>query len=121
VKEDKKKERGEVSRRDFLVGAGAVVVGGAIGAGIAYPLASGGDGEVTTVTKVSTVPTTVTTTAAGAGVTVTDTKTVGAGETVTTTVPGGTKTITAPGSGVEPWQEPEVTHCAQINFHISGM
>jgi len=37
VKEDKdKKERGEVSRRDFLVGAGAVVVGGAIGAGIAY-------------------------------------------------------------------------------------
>ncbi len=34
MKEDKEKEKGEVSRRDFLVGAGAVVVGGAIGAGI---------------------------------------------------------------------------------------
>jgi hypothetical protein len=34
-------EKGEVSRRDFLVGAGAVVVGGAIGAGITYPLLAG--------------------------------------------------------------------------------
>jgi len=89
VKEDKdKKERGEVSRRDFLVGAGAVVVGGAIGAGITYPLVKGDGGEVTTVTQVKTVPTTVTTTA-GAGATVTET--VGAGETVTI---GSTKTVT---------------------------
>ena len=37
-----KKERGEISRRDLLIGAGAVVIGGAIGAGITYPIASSG-------------------------------------------------------------------------------
>jgi len=110
VKEDKdKKEKGEVSRRDFLVGAGAVVVGGAIGAGITYPLVKG-DGEVVTTTKISTVPTTVTTTAGATTVTATTTETVGAGQTVTTTVPGGTKTITTTeGEGVEPAFEPEET------------
>jgi len=30
--------KGEVSRRDFLAGTGAIVIGGAIGAGITYPL-----------------------------------------------------------------------------------
>jgi len=33
-------EKGQVSRRDFLMGAGAFVIGGAIGAGITYPLAA---------------------------------------------------------------------------------
>jgi len=116
VKEDKdKKERGEVSRRDFLVGAGAVVVGGAIGAGITYPLVSG-DGEVVTTTSVKTVPTTVTTTKTvgdGAAVTVTDTvtttKTVGDGATVTSTV------TTTVGEGVQPWQEPEETSVSRTN------
>lgn len=102
MKEDKKKERGEVSRRDFLVGAGAVVVGGAIGAGITYPLVAGkGDGEVVTTTKTVSVPTTVTTTVMdGATATVTDTvtTTVGDGATVTKTV---TSTTTV-GDGVEP-------------------
>jgi len=115
LKEDKdKKERGEVSRRDFLIGAGAVVVGGAVGAGIAYPLASGGDGEVTTVTSVKTVPTTVTTTATGgAGATVTET--VGAGATVT--APGSTVTITQPGGdgAVEPAFELETTFLKRSN------
>jgi trimethylamine-N-oxide reductase (cytochrome c) len=110
VKEDKKKERGEVSRRDFLVGAGAVVVGGAIGAGITYPLVAGnGDGEVVTTTKTVSVPTTVTTTVGdGATATVTDTVTTtvgGDGATVTKTV-----TTTAPGDGVAwPYLEPEET------------
>jgi hypothetical protein len=113
VKEEKdKKERGEVSRRDFLVGAGAVVVGGAIGAGITYPLVSGKGGEVTTVTSVKTVPTTVTTTAGAATVT----KTVGDGATATVTT---TKTVGD--GGVEPWQEPEETHYVEINFHMGGM
>jgi trimethylamine-N-oxide reductase (cytochrome c) len=99
-----KKERGEVSRRDFLVGAGAVVVGGAIGAGIAYPLASGGDGATVTTTKLSTITTTVD---GGATATKTVTETVngngGASTvTVTTTVPG-------PGDGTPIWQEPETT------------
>ncbi len=107
--EDKKKEKGEVSRRDFLVGAGAVVVGGAIGAGITYPLVSGGDGEVSTVTKTVSVPTTVTKTVGdGATATVTDTVTTtvgGDGATVTKTV-----TTTAPGDGVAwPYLEPEET------------
>jgi len=109
LKKDKDKlEKGEVSRRDFLVGAGAVVVGGAIGAAITYPLVKGDGGEVVTTTKVSTVsvPTTVTTTAGGAGQTVTTT--VGGGATVT--VPGGTKTVTTTvGDGVGPVDEPEVS------------
>lgn len=45
-KEEKNRESGQVSRREFLVGAGFLAGGAAIGAGIAYPLASGGeDGE----------------------------------------------------------------------------
>ena len=87
---DKGKEKGEVTRRDFLTGAGAVVIGGAIGAGIAIPLVGGGDGEVTTktievtktvdVTKTVQVPTTVTSTLPGT--------------TGTTTEPDGTVTTT---------------------------
>jgi len=99
VKEDKRNEKGEVSRRDFLVGAGAVVVGGAIGAGITYPLVAGKGGEVVTTTKTVSVPTTVTsTTTVGGGATVTSTvtstTTVGGGGTVTSTVTGPTKTVT---------------------------
>jgi hypothetical protein len=124
VKEEKdKKERGEVSRRDFLVGAGAVVIGGAIGAGITYPLVSGKGGEVTTVTSVKTVPTTVTTTAGAA--TVTTTKTEGAATVTKTVGDGATATVTTTKTvgdgGVEPWQEPEETHYVEINFHMGGM
>jgi len=36
--EKDKREKGEVSRRDFLAGTGAIVIGGVIGAGITYPL-----------------------------------------------------------------------------------
>jgi len=119
-KDKDNKEKGEVSRRDFLVGAGAVVVGGAIGAGITYPLVKGkGDGEVVTTTKTVSVPTTVTSTVPGATVTntVTSTTTVGAGQTVTVTQPGGTKTVTTTvGAGVEPWQEPEETHYWSLSF-----
>jgi anaerobic selenocysteine-containing dehydrogenase len=96
------KESGEVSRRDFLVGAGTVVVGGAIGAGL---LSSCGETVTTTVkeTSTKTVPTTIT--APGT----TETKTVAGpgGEVITVTE---TKTITAPGGGgIEPWQEEEKT------------
>jgi aerobic-type carbon monoxide dehydrogenase small subunit (CoxS/CutS family) len=41
--EEVKQESGEISRRQFLTGAGLVVGGAAIGAGIAYPLAPKGD------------------------------------------------------------------------------
>jgi aerobic-type carbon monoxide dehydrogenase small subunit (CoxS/CutS family) len=43
--EEQNKESGQVTRREFLVGAGFIAGGAAIGAGIAYPLASGGDAE----------------------------------------------------------------------------
>jgi aerobic-type carbon monoxide dehydrogenase small subunit (CoxS/CutS family) len=48
MSEKDKKESGEISRRQFLAGTGLVVAGGAIGAGIAIPLASDGDGETIT-------------------------------------------------------------------------
>jgi len=80
MKKDKH-EKGEVSRRDFLIGAGAVVVGGAIGAGITYPLVAGKEKEVEKTVEV--------------------TKTIDvAGPTVTSTAPGTTVTSTAPGTTV---------------------
>jgi len=99
-----KKERGEVSRRDFLVGAGAIVVGTA---GVGMLAGCGGGTETVTTTKVSTVPTTVTnTTTVGADtVTVTTTEQGGTGGTVTQTV---TSTTTA-GGGTPIWQEAETT------------
>ncbi len=101
---EEQNQSGEVSRRDFLVGAGTVVVGGAIGAG----LLSSCKGETTTVTQTTTktVPTTVTTTVGGAGTTVTETKTVGGEGAVTVTQ---TKTVTEGGSGVYPSDEPEIS------------
>jgi aerobic-type carbon monoxide dehydrogenase small subunit (CoxS/CutS family) len=96
VKEDNKKEKGEVTRRDFLTGAGAAVVGAAVGAGIAYPLASGGTETVTTTdvvenTKTVEVPTTVVSTVPGG--TVTETKTAA----VTTVTQTTTTTVNVPG------------------------
>lgn len=38
-RKEKKEESGEISRRQFLTGAGLVVAGGAVGAAIAWPLA----------------------------------------------------------------------------------
>jgi trimethylamine-N-oxide reductase (cytochrome c) len=99
---DETKQSGEVTRRDFLVGAGTVVVGGAIGAGM---LSSCSDGETKTVTTTKTVDKVSTVTIGeGTPITVTETATIGEGQTVTSTV---TSTTTV--GGVEPWQEPEET------------
>jgi len=46
TEEEKKKEAGEISRRQFLAGAGLVVGGAAIGAAITYPLVPGKEVEV---------------------------------------------------------------------------
>ncbi|MBN1765321.1 MAG: molybdopterin-dependent oxidoreductase, partial [Sedimentisphaerales bacterium] len=102
---DETKKSGEVTRRDFLVGAGTVVVGGAIGAG----LLSSCSGETVTTTVKETITKTVPTTVTAAATTITDTvtTTVGAGATVTATA---TKTVTQPGGGgVWPADEPEET------------
>lgn len=94
------KQKGQ-TRREFLTGAGAIVVGGVVG-GVIGATVWGGDGE-TTVTQTTTVGgagTTVTTTVGGAGSTVTTTQT----QTQTVTVPGG--------DGVEVWYthgSPEMT------------
>jgi len=101
LKTEETKQSGEVSRRDFLVGAGTVVVGGAVGAGL---LSSCNGGEEKTVTTTKTVEKTVTV-SDGATATVTETKTVGGEGAITVTE---TKTVSDGSSGVlEPWQEPE--------------
>lgn len=114
---EEKNESGNVSRRDFLVGAGTVVVGGAIGAGLLS--SCNGGGEATTVTTTKTVPTTVTTTVGGSGaVTVTETTTVGGSGAVTVTE---TKTVTDPGSGgtLPPALEPEQTFVTTNSLVVS--
>ncbi|HUV56755.1 MAG TPA: molybdopterin-dependent oxidoreductase, partial [Dehalococcoidales bacterium] len=93
---DKEKEKGEVSRRDFLVAAGAIVAGGAIGAGITYPLMAGKTETVEVTKTVETtktvqVPTTITSTEPGTTVTST-----APGTTITSTAPGTTVTVTGP-------------------------
>jgi hypothetical protein len=81
--DEEKKQSGEVSRRDFLVGTGTVVVGGAIGAGLLSSCTGDKDKTVTaTVEKTKTVTTTL---GEGATATVTATTTVGDGPTVTET------------------------------------
>jgi hypothetical protein len=97
---EEEKQSGEVTRRDFLVGAGTVVVGGAIGAGL-LSSCNGGETVTTTVEKTKTFETTTTIGGDGA-ITVTATETVGAGETVTATT-----TITQPGGVAYPASEPE--------------
>jgi anaerobic selenocysteine-containing dehydrogenase len=96
-KKEEKEQSGEVSRREFLVGAGTVVVGGAIGAGI---LSSCGGNETVTTTVEKTK-------------TVTTTSVMGDGEVVTVTAPGGgtvTETVTiGTGTSVEPAFEEETT------------
>ncbi|MFC1875592.1 molybdopterin-dependent oxidoreductase, partial [Chloroflexota bacterium] len=121
LKKDKEKEKGEVSRRDFLVGTGAIVTG-IVGAGMLA--GCGGEAETVTTTKTVSVPTTVTTTKTvgdGATATVTDTvtTTVGAGDgaTVTKTV---TATTTVGGDGaIPPALEPEETRVVQIQHMLA--
>ncbi len=105
---EKQEESGEVTRRDFLVGAGTVVVGGAIGAGL---LSSCSNGEPQTVTTTKTVEKTTTIGGSGA-VTVTETVGGEGAQTITET-----KTVTAPGGDVvEPWQESEDTIVRGFGF-----
>jgi anaerobic selenocysteine-containing dehydrogenase len=116
---DNKNEKAEVSRRDFLVGAGAVVVSGAVGAGI---LAGCG---TKTETVVSTSTKTVTSTVSGGGATATVTSTVTqqVGTATTTVTTGGgtvTKTVTSTvsgggGGGLEPAYEAEITTIKRSN------
>jgi anaerobic selenocysteine-containing dehydrogenase len=107
INEEQKKSR-EVSRRDFLVGAGTVVAGGVIGAGL-LSSCDGGETQTGVQTTTKTIPTTIT----AAATTVTETVTTQIGDGVTVTA---TKTITEPGgSGViEPAYEEEVTYYKNI-------
>ncbi len=100
---EENKQSGEVSRRDFLVGAGTVVVGGAIGAGL---LSSCDGGEKTVTTTVEKTKTVTTVLGDGATATVTETTSVGGGATITET-----KTVTSTGTGesIEPAFEEETS------------
>ncbi|MFA5628878.1 MAG: molybdopterin-dependent oxidoreductase [Dehalococcoidales bacterium] len=113
LKTEETKQSGEVSRRDFLVGAGTVVVGGAVGAGL---LSSCNGGEDKTVTTTKTVEKTVTVDGGGGGATVTVTETVGGEGAITITE---TKTVSdgTGGGALEPWQEPETTIVAS-HIHV---
>jgi trimethylamine-N-oxide reductase (cytochrome c) len=107
-----KKQAGEVSRRDFLVGAGTVVVGGAIGAGVLSGCGEKTVTETVKVTETKTVPTTITTTSM-----------VGEGEVVTVTALGeGTvsKSSTTTVGGVEPAFEEEETVISDVGVNVKG-
>jgi aerobic-type carbon monoxide dehydrogenase small subunit (CoxS/CutS family) len=97
--EEKKKESGAISRREFLKDAGLVVGGAAIGSAVILAACAPKEGATATVTKtVSGATVTATTTATK---TVETTKTVGGGATVTVTSPPVTKmaTVTTTVSG----------------------
>ncbi len=97
-----KTQSGEVTRRDFLVGAGTVAIGGAIGAGM---LSGCSSGETVTKTVETTKTVEKTTTIGGSdAITVTSTEQVGAGETVTKTT-----TLTSTVGSTEPAFEEETT------------
>jgi uncharacterized protein with FMN-binding domain len=91
--DEEQNQAGKVSRRDFLVGAGTVLAGTAIGGGLLSGCKA--DPETTTVevtkTKTATttveVPTTVVSTVDGSGSVVTMTETVTANTNTTTTPP----------------------------------
>jgi len=119
---EEKKKSSEISRRDFLMGAGTVVAGGIIGSG----LLSGCKPETVTttveipttksVTKTVEVPTTVVSTVQGPVSTVTTTKTVGetGGETtVTTTVTEGGYSFEIPPEPI-PDSQIKQTYTAEI-------
>ena len=86
TEEEKKKESGEISRREFLKDAGLVVGGAAMGSTILLA-ACGGEETTKTVTETATK---------------TQTQTATQTQTVTSTAPGGTETVTttAPGGTV---------------------
>jgi hypothetical protein len=102
----KKKDSGEISRREFLKDAGLLVGGAAIGSGVI--LAACGDGDGATITETDTVTATKTVTSTAPGDTVTVTTTAGeVTKTITTTTTAGdgetvtvTKTVEVPGPGV---------------------
>jgi trimethylamine-N-oxide reductase (cytochrome c) len=97
-------ESGEISRRNFLVGAGAVVIGGAA-AGVGYGTSNGsGGGASTTTTTVETTKTVekVSTVTIGDGDVVTVTKTVSEGS----------------GSSTDPAFEPEDTFTSFMSYSV---
>jgi len=94
MSEEKKKESGKLSRRDFLKDAGLVIGGAAIGSTVLLAACAG---EETTKTVTQTAP----------GSTVT-----APGSTSTVTAPGATKTVTAPGA--------TVTKTATVTTTVTG-
>ena len=89
------KEKGTISRREFLKDAGLIVGGATLGS-VALASACGGTTTVTgpTVTSTKTVTSTVTSTVAGPGGSVVTVTSPGSGSTATVT-----KTVTATGPG----------------------
>jgi len=100
---DKETKAGQVSRRQFLKGAGIVIGGTAVGTSVL--LSACGGGETTTVTKTNTTTSTqtVTTTVGGSGST----------QTVTTTAAGATKYVC-------PYDNQEFSTLAALKAHLDA-
>lgn len=120
-KNEEKKQSGEVSRRDFLVGAGTVVVGGAIGAGILSGCTTRDASTVTTTVETTkTVEKTTTIDGGGATTTVTQTTTLQGG-TGDSTVTKTEFVNTGTGGAVLPAYEPEESHVTWKGYGVPSV
>jgi aerobic-type carbon monoxide dehydrogenase small subunit (CoxS/CutS family) len=102
-------ESGQISRRQFLKGAGIIVGGTAVGSAFLLSACGGGDA---TVTQTTTATQTVTTTAGGST------------QTVTTTAGGSTQTVTTTAAGMTkyvcPFDNQEFDTLAALRAHLEA-
>jgi aerobic-type carbon monoxide dehydrogenase small subunit (CoxS/CutS family) len=104
---EKEIESGQISRRQFIKGAGIVVGGTAVGSAFLLSACGGGDGTTTTVTRTTTATQTQTAT-----------------QTVTTTAGGSTQTVTTTAAGMTkyvcPFDNQEFDTLAALRAHLEA-
>jgi len=101
---DKETKAGQVSRRQFLKGAGIVIGGTAVGTSVLLSACGGGETTTVTRTNTTTATQTVTTTVGGGGT---------ATQTVTTTAAGATKYVC-------PYDNQEFSTLAALKAHLDA-
>jgi carbon-monoxide dehydrogenase small subunit len=106
---EKENKSGQVSRRQFIKGAGIVIGGTAVGSTFLLSACGGGDGTTTTVTRTNTTTATQTQTAT---------------QTVTTTAGGSTQTVTTTAGGMTkyvcPFDNIEFDTLAALKAHLES-
>jgi aerobic-type carbon monoxide dehydrogenase small subunit (CoxS/CutS family) len=104
---EKEIESGQISRRQFIKGAGIIVGGTAVGSAFLLSACGGGDGTTTTVTRTTTATQTQTAT-----------------QTVTTTAGGSTQTVTTTAAGMTkyvcPFDNQEFDTLAALRAHLEA-